>query len=175
MHGWGGVFTALGCCHLMSPKMPCLEGEDQHRPHVNPQLIHRVAAWKLEWELLVSWRMLLKWKHPVGYQFTNSKPEQPKILPGSGAGGFWCSAGARSPLCSPSHCQLGRFCCLKAWEEIFQGNVEQGQCLPQTTPICDIVWDKVSASSPRGDTNRSLRIEWHLEASHGCHALGKQH
>lgn len=31
------------------------------------------------------------------FQGTNSNSEQPKILPGSGAGGLLCSAGARSP------------------------------------------------------------------------------
>lgn len=37
------------------------------------------------------------------------------------------------PLCAhhPTACQLLRFSCLKAWEEISQGNLEQGQCLPK--------------------------------------------
>lgn len=141
VHGWG--VCSQHWCHSMSPKMCCLEGESTINSSSGTMEIGMGAA------LLVSWRMLLKWKHPGRYQFTNSNPEQPKTLPGSGAGGFWCSAGARSPLCSPSHCQLGRFCCLKAWEEIFQGNVEEGQCLPQTTPICDMIWDKVSAPAPQ--------------------------
>lgn len=91
------------------------------------------------------------------------------------------------PLCAhhPTAQQLCKLCCSKAWEEIFQGILEWAQCLPKaqqpglppaanTSPIYDIIWDKLSAPGPRGNTNSSQRIEQHLESSYGRHGLEKQ-
>lgn len=137
-----------------------------------------MAIWKCrEWEQ-VSLRMLLKWKHPAG---TNSNSEQPKILPGCEAGGLWCSAGARSPLCSSSHClPTAQVFLFKSLGRNFPGKSGAGSVPAQTTAnitndVCDNIWDKLSAPSPTGNTNSSPRIEQHLESSHGCCALRKQH
>lgn len=49
------------------------------------------------------------------------------------------------------------------------------QATANTSPVYDIIGDKLSAPSPRGNTSSSPRIKLHLESSHGHHALGKQH
>lgn len=129
--------------------------------------------------LLGCWRMLLKWEqlyreHPAASRVPIPTENSPKSCLNLEQEDFCAQQVPDPPLCSPSHCPTAvQVLLFKSLGRNFPGKSGAGSVPAQpqqpglppaanTTPICDIIWDKLSAPSPRGNTNSSWRIERHL-------------